>query len=135
MSSIAQATLDLVRRRAGHRCEYCRLPQSVHDQPFSVDHITARKHGGGDEDTNLALCCLRCNLRKGTDLTGIDPVTQQIAVLFHPRRNDWDEHFRWDGASIVGVTQSERVTVQVLQMNDPVRLRLRESLIREGLLP
>ena len=58
-----------VRARAGDRCEYCRLPQAGHDERFSVDHVVARKHGGADALENLALCCLRCNLHKGTDLT------------------------------------------------------------------
>ena len=35
---------DAVRRRAGGRCEYCRLPLYV-PRPFHIEHIVARQHG------------------------------------------------------------------------------------------
>lgn len=38
------ATRDLVRRRAGKRCEYCRLPQKGHDERFSTDYIVPIKY-------------------------------------------------------------------------------------------
>ena len=65
-----------MRQRARDRCEYCGLLQG-HSAfaPFHVDHIIARKHGGGDDFGNLALACYRCNLRKGPNLTGLDPDT------------------------------------------------------------
>jgi hypothetical protein len=47
---------DFVRDRAGHRCEYCHLPQAA--EPFftyHIEHIVARQHGGGDDDLNLLL--------------------------------------------------------------------------------
>jgi 5-methylcytosine-specific restriction endonuclease McrA len=68
-----EASRQLVRRRADERCEYCHLPQSGHEERFSIDHVVPRKHGGDDSMDNLALCCLRCNLHKGADLSGIDP--------------------------------------------------------------
>jgi hypothetical protein len=37
---------DLVRRRAGDRCEYCRLKQEhLPFMTFQVEHIIPRKHG------------------------------------------------------------------------------------------
>jgi len=78
---------DLVRRRAGGRCEYCRLKQ-VH-LPFStfhIEHIIPRKHGGNDDPSNLALACDRCNAHKGSNLTGIDPDTGALIPLFNPVR-------------------------------------------------
>jgi len=54
--------------RAGNRCEYCRLPEELSDVPFHVEHIVARQHQGGDELSNLALACDRCNLYKGPNL-------------------------------------------------------------------
>jgi hypothetical protein len=130
-----EATRQLVRWRAGERCEYCRLPQSAHEERFSVDHIIARKHGGDDSKQNLALCCLRCNLHKGTDLTSIDPHTKQVVRLFNPRDQQWSDHFRWEGPQLRGRTSVGRATVALLQMNGLPRLRLRESLIAEGLFP
>lgn len=129
-----EATRQLVRTRAGDRCEYCHLPQAGHEERFSIDHIVARKHRGEDAAENLAMCCLRCNLHKGTDLSGIDPSNNQVVPLFHPRRDNWPEHFRWNGPLIVGVTPSGRATTVTLRMNAPERLRLRQSLLAEGAL-
>ena len=56
----------LVRRRAGNRCEYCLLRQEhLPFSTFQIEHIVARKHGGNDEASNLALACDRCNSHKG----------------------------------------------------------------------
>jgi 5-methylcytosine-specific restriction endonuclease McrA len=67
---------DLVRQRAGDRCEYCGLRQKHSHLAHHIEHIVAKQHGGTDELGNLALACHRCNLRKGPNLTGIDPVTE-----------------------------------------------------------
>ncbi|HYE20305.1 MAG TPA: HNH endonuclease signature motif containing protein [Tepidisphaeraceae bacterium] len=123
-----------VRMRAGDRCEYCHLPQAGHDERFSVDHVIARKHGGADGTDNLAFCCLRCNLHKGTDLTGIAPDSGEVVLLFHPRRDRLEEHFEFVGATIRGRTAIGATTVRLLQVNAPEHVRLRESLQLEGLL-
>lgn len=116
----------LVRRRAGDRCEYCGLPQSATPfRTFHVDHMVPRKHGGGDEPSNLALACDRCSLHKGSNLSGIDSQTGQIVPLFNPRTQAWKDHFRLQGARIVRLTPGGRATVRVCHMNAPPRLRLR----------
>ena len=94
-----------VRRRAGNRCEYCQRGQvDAPLIPLQIEHIIARKHGGGDQSENLALAFAECNLHKGTDLVGIDPLTNELTPLFDPPRQDWNEHFAWDGLRIVGKT-------------------------------
>jgi hypothetical protein len=118
-----------VRERAGDRCEYCHTRQA--DEPFvayQVEHIVARQHSGGDEEDNLALACSHCNLHKGPNLAGIDPATGNLAPLFHPRRQSWDEHFAVGGALIEGKTSCGRVTVRVLAMNAEARVDLRREL-------
>jgi hypothetical protein len=40
----------------------------------------------------LALACCYCNRYKGPDLSGIDPNSGEVVPLFHPRRQQWDEH-------------------------------------------
>jgi hypothetical protein len=124
-----------VRERAGHGCEYCRLPQTVYPWTFQVDHIRAEQHGGKTQSTNLALACPRCNRRKGPNLAGIDKLTHQLTPLYNPRRDCWTEHFRWHGPRLVGLTAVGRVTIQVLGMNDPEDIRLRRMLIAEGVFP
>lgn len=116
----------LVRERAGSRCEYCQLHQE--DSPLAalhIEHIRPIKHGGGDEESNLCLACIDCNLHKGPNLTGIDPLTDSVVPLFHPRLQRWDEHFQWDGIHITGTTDVGRATVRVLCMNSDEQLELR----------
>ena len=72
------ATRELVRRRAGNRCEYCLLRQEDCEILHHIEHIVARQHGGSHDDGNLAPACHRCNLRKGPNLTGIDPARSEI---------------------------------------------------------
>jgi hypothetical protein len=97
-----------------------------------VEHVVAKQHGGSDEPANLALACHRCNLRKGPNLTGIDALTSEMVPLFHPRRDQWNDHFRVSGIRIEGITATGRATVQVLAMNDARRLDLRLELLARG---
>ncbi len=83
-----------VRDRAGERCEYCLIPESMSWTTHTIDHILAEKHGGTTEADNLALACALCNSRKGSDLASIDEQTGLLEPLFHPRRDAWSEHFQ-----------------------------------------
>ena len=127
------ATRRRVRARAAERCEYCRTRQE-HDfyYRFHIEHIVPRQHGGGDDDSNLALACHHCNLHKGPNLTGIDPDSRRVVVLFNPRQQHWEEHFARRGPLIVGLTDIGRATAAVLSMNAPVRVELREELLTNG---
>lgn len=123
---MTEAVRRLVRERAGHRCEYCQLHQD--DSPLAalhIEHVRPRKHGGTDDEDNLALACIDCNLRKGPNLTGIDPETGAVTVLFHPRQDSWNDHFEWQELHLVGRTAVGRATVQVLELNSDDRLDLR----------
>lgn len=122
------ALRDLVRRRAGDRCEYCLLEQRDAELRHHVEHIVARKHGGSNEADNLALACHRCNLHKGSNLSGVDRASEEVVRLFHPRKDRWDEHFKFAGARIEGLTAIGRATVQVLGMNTARRLELRSEI-------
>ena len=127
---------QFVRRRARLRCEYCGLPEADSPvTPHHIEHIIARKHRGRTRSSNLALACHRCNLNKGTDLSGIDPLTNRLTKLFNPRRYRWNRHFRWDGFWLVGKTVIGRATVEVLRANESERIRLRESLAELGRFP
>ena len=128
-----QTTKEEVRDRAGGRCEYCCLPEAHVLTPFQVEHVVAKQHRGGDSLGNLAYACLRCNLHKGPNLTGIDPKTRKLTRLFNPRRHLWARHFRWAGAILVGKSPVGRTTVEVLAINDSVRIALRQELMDRGL--
>jgi hypothetical protein len=126
-------TRELVRRRADDRCEYCRLPQEAAPfVPFHVEHVRACQHGGTDDSGNLAWSCHRCNAYKGPNIAAIDPHDDSIAPLFDPRREVWSEHFRLQGAEIVGLTPKGRATLQLLRFNDAYRIELREAWLRHS---
>ena len=126
-----------VRNRAAGRCEYCQLPADLHPGPFEIEHVIPQKHGGATVLGNLAYSCLHDNRHKGSNLAGIDRFTSRTKLvrLFNPRRHKWNRHFYWDGPTLMGRTAIGRVTVQVLNLNDPTRIALREELIEEGLFP
>ncbi|MGE3311224.1 MAG: HNH endonuclease [Limisphaerales bacterium] len=126
------STRQLVRERAGHRCEYCRMSERHSALRFHVEHILPRQHGGADATDNLALACPACNLRKGPNLTGIDPDTGAVTRLFHPRTDQWEEHFVRDGATISGRSPVGRTTTWLLDFNSPDRLRWRQMVADSG---
>jgi HNH endonuclease len=128
-------TRALLWARAVGRCEYCRVHQDHVELSHHIEHIVARKHGGADDLSNLCVACERCNLFKGSDLTGIDPATGQVERLFNPRSQAWVDHFKLRGPLTVGLTPTGRATVRVLSMNAGQRLQLRAALIAHGLYP
>ena len=128
-----------VQQRAQHACEYCRLPQRASLLPHQIDHIIAQQHMGSDEESNLCLYCLRCNLKKGPNIASTDPKAgsaYRIVALFHPRKQRWHTHFqlREDGR-IEGVTSEGRATARLLDFNAEERVQLRSLLIRQGWIP
>jgi hypothetical protein len=127
-----QALRDAVRERAGRRCEYCHLPDSIVHAVFQVDHIVARQHGGSDELENLAWCCSRCNAYKGPNLSGVDADSNVVVTLYHPRQQKWEDHFDLQGSLLIGLTPVGRTTVRLLAMNDNHRVPLRQWLIEDG---
>jgi hypothetical protein len=125
---VGARTRAQVRERAQNTCEYCHLHQN--DSPLAalhIEHVVPKIHGGTDDPDNLALACIDCNLHKGTNLTGIDPQTNEVTELFHPRRQSWGEHFEWRGIHLVGKTAVGRTTVRVLSMNSEDQIALRSS--------
>ena len=128
-----EALRELIRRRADQRCEYCRLPQAhAPIARFHIEHIVPRQHGGGDEASNLALACPRCNAFKGPNLSAIDPETGQVVPIFNPRAESWDDHFDSRGEVLIGSTPSGRATVRLLNMNAEERLQVRRELVQRG---
>lgn len=127
-----RALIEQLRRLANDRCDYCRTPRRFDPLPFQVDHIIARQHGGRTSLSNLAWSCLRCNKHKGPNIAGLDPVTNRLVPLFHPRRQRWDRHFEWDDPILIGRTRIARATIYVLAINDPDAIEFRSELMAEG---
>jgi HNH endonuclease len=121
-----------VRERAGERCEYCLILESMTWAAHTIDHIIAEKHGGATTSENLALACALCNGRKGSGLASIDERTGSIEPLFHPRRDRWTDHFQLVGGRIEPLTPTGRATTRLLHFNDTARLQERELLVGAG---
>jgi hypothetical protein len=126
---------ERVRQRAGAACEYCHVPETAYDLVFPIDHAIARQHGGKTWLGNLCLSCQRCNLSKGPNIAGIDPKSRLLVSLFNPRRDRWNEHFRWRGPRLIGITPVGRATIRVLAINQPANILLRRVLIKAGSFP
>ncbi len=129
------STRELVRRRAGDRCEYCHMPQDATPFiPFHLEHIIAKQHLDlvRDELGNLAYACDRCNAFKGPSLSSIDPNTGDKVEVFNPRTDEWSDHFEIAGGRILGLTPIGRATARLLNMNDSRRVELRLRWLEEG---
>ncbi len=84
---------------------------------------------------NLAWACFDCNRFKGSDIASIDPVTGELVGLFNPRTQRWDDHFAVVGGKVVPRTSAGRVTEQLLKLNLPLRVEVRETLAKTGRYP
>jgi hypothetical protein len=63
----------------------------------------------------------------------VDPQTGSLTPFYNPRTQDWQAHFQLEGAEIIPLTAEGRVTVVILQLNDPARIAERQRLINIGL--
>jgi hypothetical protein len=97
--------------------------------PHEPDHVIAEKHGGPTSFENVAWSCFYCNRFKGSDLASVDPASQKIALLFHPREQKWNRHFRVSGVLIEDIPASGRAPVALLRLNDTERVTFRPVLI------
>lgn len=129
-----EALRDLVWRRAGGCCEYCRVPQAFDPLPFGIDHIRPLYHHGPTTAENLSLCCFQCNTFKAVNIAGFDPDTNQLTRLFDPRNDIWSEHFAHQHGTMIGKSAIGRTTADVLRLNLPERVELRRILNASGIL-
>ena len=128
MAEIEDALRENVRSRANGLCEYCHIPERLTLVEHEIDHVIAVKHGGQTAVENLALCCSICNRFKGSDIASIDPETAQLTPLFHPRLDRWEDHHEVRDGQVIGLTATGRVTVRLLRMNRPTRIKERQLL-------
>jgi HNH endonuclease len=125
-----------VAERAAHRCEYCHVPERVFNFAFEVEHVIPVSLLKSDDDSNLALACRACNVRKSDHCTGIDDTSQSETRLLHPRQDRWEDHFQVDGQGVVhGKTAIGRATANRLNVNNSVQREARKQWMRLGLFP
>lgn len=137
MSGIPGLLRRLVRKRARNLCEYCRSRMDYTGHEFTVDHIFPESRGGGDAFDNLCFCCFWCNNYKNIRTSFRDPRTDRTVHLFNPRKELWEEHFRWSRGStkIIGRTACGRATIIALRLNREVLVRTRRIWVANGLHP
>jgi hypothetical protein len=133
-SRTSSAQRARVLERAKGCCEYCLSQEQYSPDSFAVEHIIPLSRGGANTLEKLAFACQGCNNRKYTNVEAVDPVTQAMVPLFHPRRNCWSDHFAWsdDASLILGLTPIGRATVEKLQLNRAGLVNLRRILVEAG---
>lgn len=77
----------------GERCEYCQTSEFVTGITLEADHIWPRALHGPTTRENLCRACSSCNTQKADQVEAIDPLTQQMVMLFNPRQQRWSEPF------------------------------------------
>lgn len=82
---------------------------------------------GQTEVENLALAFGSCSLRKAARIDASDPETGDLAPLFSPRSMTWEDHFRWDGFQVEGLSKTGRATVLALAMNRSIMVSIRQE--------
>lgn len=132
--AISQEIRQQVVERARHCCEHCQSQLTYSADSFSVEHIVPRSKGGSDNLFNLALACQRCNNAKFVATEATDPLTGQVAPLFHPRNDEWASHFRWshDLLRLQGISPTGRATIERLRLNREGVVNLRRVLRDAG---
>jgi len=120
-----------------NRCAYCHTLTSVTGARLVIDYIIPEAAGGQTARENLCLACHSCNEFKGAQVEAQDPLTGKYVPLFHPRQQQWHEHFCWseDGSETIGLTPVGRATVAALNMNHPDIVEARRRWARVGWHP
>jgi HNH endonuclease len=135
MSYIPSTLRKLVIKRAENCCEYCHLSQKGQEATFHIDHVIPFVSEGETTFENLALACVSCSLRKGAKQIVVNSETMQEVSLFNPRRENWNDHFQWNGIILIGITSIGSATIETLDLNRRLILAIREEEILLGRHP
>ena len=136
-SRIPSQIKSIIIERAREGCEYCQTPLDFFIDPFVTEHIIPKSQGGKSDLLNLALSCQGCNSFKYNKTTAVDPATEIVVPLYHPRRDKFRVHFAWneDFTLLVGLTPTGRATIDQLQLNRTGVVNLRRVLFVMGDYP
>jgi 5-methylcytosine-specific restriction endonuclease McrA len=78
-----------------NQCAYCHTLTAITGARLVIDHIIPEAAGGQTVWDNLCVACHACNEYKGTQVQAQDPLSDEVAPLFDPRRQPWRGHFCW----------------------------------------
>jgi len=132
---LSEFTRELVRKRAGNRCEYCPIHQYTQSAAFHIDHVIPANKGGKSVAHNLALACPHCDRQKWDFVEAPVPAANRSAPLFNPRTPHWADHFVFWGYRVVGITPTGKATAELLKLNHEPKVRVREIEQSLGLFP
>lgn len=137
MSYLSADLRGLLIEADDRHCAYCATTEANTGQPMTVDHILPHTLGGETAFENLCFACRRCNEFKGSITRAEDPLTGKAVALFHPRQQNWADHFEWDetGTLLIGSTAVGRATIVALNMNNPVIVDARRRWVSVGWHP
>lgn len=137
MSALSSALRQRIRQQASARCGYCLTQEIVSGIPLTIEHLLPKAKGGEDCEDNLWLSCRLCNEAKGVLTEARDPKTNLIVPLFHPRTQQWADHFAWNlaGTHIIGLTPVGRATIEALSLNSELRTLARALWVEAGWHP
>lgn len=126
-----------VKKKANGCCEYCIALSDFSFHPFAIDHILPVSKGGKTRKNNLALTCQHCNNTKYNKHEALDPLTNSMVSLFHPRQQKWSAHFIWNShhTVVIGISPTGRATVKALKINRIEAVNLRKALAAYGVHP
>ena len=118
-------------------CGYCRSRDRLLGIELEVEHLIPESKEGATVRDNLWMACRRCNLYKTDRGDAVDPKSGDTVLLFNPRADEWESHFKWvdDSIRILGLTKRARATVEVLKMNHPFICAAREVWVQCGKHP
>ena len=125
----------LVAQRADNLCEYCLIAEHDTILGCAIDHIISIKHGGSSNIDNLAYCCVYCNRFKDSDIGSIIIDKKEFVRFYHPRWDNWLEHFHLEDYLIQPITDIGEVTARILGFNQQSRLLERQLLISKNKYP
>lgn len=113
------------------------MPSDYAPTSFTIDHIVPESLNGLTELKNLAYACGTCNRNKYDKISYLDEITKTEVKLYHPRKNKWFHHFRWnkDETTLIGLTPTGRATINLLQINRASNINQRSLLLLVGLHP
>ena len=117
-------------------CAYCQTDESLSVVVFEIEHIVPVSKGGATEFGNLCLACPSCNRFKSNRTHGTtdDDIASR---LFHPRQDNWLDHFDWsvNGTVIVALTEIGEATINTLRMNRNQVVQVRSLWVDAGRHP
>jgi len=75
------------------------------------------------------------SLKKGARFWLTDPETGENVEIFHPSQDNWDDHFRWEGSFVEGLTGTGKITIKALDLNRPLMVGIQDEEAHWGHFP